>query len=158
MDMAEKKNWFLWRALASLVLIGLLIVGGLAIHYAGWSQGYAAGQLAAEGEEAVTPSYLPRAWRPVRFVPYPSGAALLLKVVLAVLFLVIVGKLMRFVIWGVAWPAAMAGPWAGHWQRAYWRRAAHWHRTHGPVPPWWWGYEPPGEEAGEADAGPDAQG
>jgi uncharacterized membrane protein YjgN (DUF898 family) len=148
MDMAEKKNWFLWRALASLVLIGLLVVGGLAIHYAGWSRGYAAGQLAAEGEEAATPPYLRRAWQPVGYMAYAPGVGLLLKVVLLVVFIAIVGKLMRFVIWGAAWRAAMVGPWASHWHHAYSRR---------PVPPWWWWYGPPGEEAGEAGAEPDAQ-
>ena len=42
------KKWLVWRALAALIIIGLLVVGGLAVHYMGWSEGYAAGQLAAE--------------------------------------------------------------------------------------------------------------
>lgn len=158
MDMAENKNWFLWRGLASLVLIGLLVVGGLATHYAGWSQGYAAGQLAAGGGEVVTPPYLPHAGWPVGFALYAPGAGLLLmlKVVLLLLFLAVTGKLMRFVIWGPAWRLGMAGP---HFRRgADWRRAARWHRMHGPVPPWCWGWEEPreeqpGEVEPEADTG-----
>jgi hypothetical protein len=157
-DMIKNKNWFLWRALASLILVGLLIAGGLAVHYAGWSRGYQAGQLAAEGEEAPAPPYLPYAVRPFGPAPYPFRGGLLLNVVLLLLFLAIVGKLIRFIIWGGAWRHAMAGPWPAHWGQAYWRRAARWHRVHGPVPPWcWWGYEPSDEEAEEADAGPDAQ-
>jgi hypothetical protein len=154
--MAENKNWFLWRALASLVLVGLLIAGGLAIHYAGWSRGYQAGQLATEGEGAATPPYLPHAGQPIGFTPYLFGAGPLLRVALLLLFLVIAGKLIRFIMWGVACRSAMAGPWmagpwTGHWQHAYWRRAARWHRAHGPVPPWGWWDVPPDEETEETD-------
>ena len=72
---------------------------------------------------------------------------------LLIFFFVVIGKLIRFIVWGAMWGPAMAARW-GPWGHMTWRRAAHWHRAHGPMPPggWWWG-EPPGEEAGaEADA------
>jgi hypothetical protein len=144
------KNGFLWRGLAALILVGLLIVGGLATHYVGWSQGYAAGQL-AEDEEAATPPYVPHGW-PI--APYPFGAGLLFKILLLLLFLAIIGKLIRFVVWGVAFRPMMAGPWPRHWHRA-----ARWHWAHGPMPPWCWGWGEPGaEEAAETESRPGAEG
>jgi hypothetical protein len=158
MEMAKDKNWFLWRALGSLVLVGLLIAGGVALHYAGWARGYQVGQLATEGEEAAAPAYPPYVGRPFGFVPYLFGAGVLVKVVLLLVFIGIVGKLIRFLIWGACWRPAMAGPWPGQGPRAYWRRAARWHGRHGPVPPWGWGwYGPSDEEMEEPDAEPDAQ-
>jgi len=140
------KKWFWWRALATLILVGLLIAGGVAIHYAAWSRGYAMGQLAAEGEEAAIPPYMPHSGWPFGVVPHPFGVGLLFKVVLGLLFFAVICKIIRFVIWGVAFRPMMAGPWPRHWHRAYWRRAARWHRMHGPVPPWCWGWEEPHEE------------
>ena len=54
--MRNKGLWFVVKALLALILIGLLVAGGFAIHYVSWSQGYAAGQQAGEAEEgkAVT--------------------------------------------------------------------------------------------------------
>jgi hypothetical protein len=142
--MSEGKNWFLWRALASLILVVLLVAGGLAVHYAGWARGYQAGQLAAEGGESVTPPYLPHAWGPAGFAHYAFGAGALLRVVLLLVFLGVVGKLIHLVVWGAIWRPMMAGPWPRHWHPGHWRR------MHGPMPPWW---GPP--EQGEPDAEPD---
>jgi len=156
--MSKDRNWFVWRALAALVLVCLLIVGALAVHYVGWSQGYAAGQLTAEGEEIEAPSYLPRVGQPSGFAPYPLRAGLLFKIVLLLFFLAVIGKLIRFAIWGAFWGPAMAGPHALHWRRAYWRHAGRWHRPHGPVPPPYWGWGgPPEEEAAEPDEQPGVQ-
>ena len=50
-----RKKWFWWRALGTLVFVGLLAgllaFGGIAIYRTGWSQGYVTGQVAVEGEE-----------------------------------------------------------------------------------------------------------
>jgi len=161
--MDKKGLWFLARAVAMLILIGLVVAGGFAIHSLSWSRGYTAGQLAAEGEEVATPPYLPDEsgyllWH-ARSVHRPFGVVgTLLKIGLCILFFIIVFKLIRFVIWGSVFRHAMAGPWAKHWHghpgwRAYWRRAP-WHRVHGPVPPWWWDWD---EEDQEADKEPDAE-
>ena len=48
------KKWFWMRALVMLVIVGLLVVGGVALYRAGWSQGYVASPLVVEGEEAET--------------------------------------------------------------------------------------------------------
>jgi hypothetical protein len=124
----------------TLILIGLVVVGGYVTYRTGWSQGYAAGQLAAEGEQgAAMPPGLGYPLHPFVFAPYhPSGAGLLLTVVLALLFFAMIGKLVRFVIWGPVWGHKMAGPWPRH--------SARWHRMHGPMPPGWWGCEEPPEE------------
>jgi hypothetical protein len=131
-------KWFWVRVIVALILIGLVVVGGYAAYRTGWSQGYTAGQLMAEGERGTTmPPGFGYPMHPFVFAPY-SGAGLLLTVVLALLFFAVIGKLIRFVIWGPVWRHAMTGPWARH--------SARWHRMHGPVPPGWWGFEEPPEE------------
>jgi len=143
------KKWFLWRGLATLILVGLLIAGGVAIHYAAWSNGYAAGQLVVEGAEGGTESVMPYGFgyhvgRPAAFM---FGAGLLFKVVLGLLFFAVICKLIRFVIWGAAFRPMMAGPWPRHWHRA-----ARWRRTHGPVPPWCWDWDESPEDGAKADS------
>lgn len=133
---------FLVVLLAALIVIGLVILGGLAIHRIGWSQGYKVGQLAAGSEEGAT-------------VPYgaygfgPSG--LFLTIGLLLLLLIMIGKFFRFWAWKMA-----GGPWmmAGSPEVKRWAR--HWHRPHGPMPPWCWGWEEPSEEKAEK-AEPDAE-
>jgi hypothetical protein len=156
--MIKNQNRFVWRGLAALLLVGLIVVGAFAAHYVGWSQGYTAGQLTAEGEEVPAPGYLPYGQgfpgRPYLYTPHLLGGGVLIRVLLLIFFFVVIGKLIRFVVWGAMWGPAMAGPW-GH---RTWHRAAHWHRAHGPMPPggWWW-TGPPDEEAGETDAEPGAE-
>ena len=148
--MSRNGKWLLVKAIAALVVIGLLLAGGLAVHYLGWSQGYAAGQLAAEGEEGATLPYLPRGLahpgRPFGFTPLPFCLGLFLQIGLLLLLLGLIGKIVRFFLW----PMAMCGPMS---PRAGWRMdgpwARHWRRFHGPVPPWWW--EKPTEEEADAD-------
>jgi len=125
------KKWFVVRALATLIIISLLILGGFAIHRIGWLQGYRMGQLAASSERSMT-------------VPYSFGyPGLFLAVGLILLLLVVIGKFLRLLIWG---PWAMAcGPKGAHWAR-------HWRRPHGPMPPWCWGWEEPSKEKAEPDA------
>lgn len=137
--MTKNQSAFLWRAAASVVLVLLLAAGGLAIHYLGWSRGYAAGQLAAEGEEVTAP-FLPRGVNPF----YPAALGVVGKLLLGLLLLTLIGKLIRFIVWGSMWRFAMGGP-GTHWRHPYWRRAARWHRVHGPAPPWW-GWDEAGPE------------
>jgi hypothetical protein len=148
--MTGNGNWFAWRALAAVVLIALLVAGGFAIHRLGWSQGYTAAELVAEGEEAPTPPLAPPGWRPMR----PSVGGLLVTLLLGLIALAFVGKLLRVVLWGALAGPAMGGPWmAGSWRH-------HWHRMHGPVPPSY-GYGPwyrqPGERPQEPDERADAE-
>jgi hypothetical protein len=153
------KRWlpFLLRALAALIVVGVVIGGGFAIHRISWSQGYRTGQLAAGGEEGAVAPY----------ARYGLGRpGLLLTAGVLLLVLLAIGRFFRFWAWNMAWgPWMMAGgPWAmargprgRHWAA---RRAAHWHRPHGPMPPWCWGWEqPPGEGAQEQEneGEPDAE-
>lgn len=157
--MSSKGSWFLWKALATLILIGVIAAGGLAVHHLAWSSGYTAGQLAAEGAEVTTPPYLPHGFAPARsswgLSPLAFGVGVLFKIVLALVFLGLICKLIRFLVWGPVFHHAMAGPWAKHWHRGHWRRAARWHPMHGPVPPWCWDWDESGEEEAEgaSDAG-----
>jgi hypothetical protein len=142
-QMTGSRNWFVWRAVAAVVLLGLLVGGGFAIHRLGWSQGYAAAELTAQGEEAPTPPLAHPGWRPVGL----ARGGLLVSVLLGLLFFGFVGKLLRVIMWGaMAGPAmyhpAMGGPWRHPW---------HW--MHGPMPP---GYGPwcqqPNERSQESDS------
>lgn len=149
------KKWFWVRALVTLVVIGLLAVGGFAVYRTGWSQGYAAAQLGAESEEGTTtPWGFGHPGRPFGFAPGPFGAGLLVTVVLGLLFFAVIGKLLRFVIWGPAWRFGMAGPWPRHWRRFH-QRWPHGPMSHGPVPPWYWGWEESREEQ-TGKVGPEA--
>jgi hypothetical protein len=133
------KTRFLIVSLAALIIIGLLILGGLAIHRIGWSQGYKVGQLAAGIEEGATVPYGAYGFR---------YSGLFLTVGLVLLLLIVVGKFFRFWAWKMAWgPWMMAGgPKGERWARQW---ARHWHRPHGPMPPWYWGWEEPSEEKAE---------
>ena len=144
------KKWFWMRALVTLVIIGLLVVGGLALYRAGWSQGYVAGQLAVEGGEgAMAPPSFGYPGRFFGFMPYhPFGASPLLLIPLALLFFAVIGKLIRFVIWGTVWRPAMAGPRPMHWRRFH-RHWRHGPPPHGPMPPWCWDWEELSEEQTE---------
>ena len=149
---------FWLRGVAALLLVGLIVAGGLGLHYVAWSRGYQAGQLAAggEGEVVAAPAYVPRGLYPVLGAPYPFRAGLLFKIVLGVFFLVLIGKLIHLVVWGAMFHPAMRGPWSPQWHRAYRSHATHWHRMHGPVPPWFWWGEPPAEEASAGGGEPGA--
>lgn len=140
------KARFLLIPLVGLLVIGLLIVGGWAIHRIGWSEGYAFAQQAAGSETAT--------------VPYgPSGlsyVALFLTAGLAfLLLLAVTGKLLRLWAW-----KAVGGPWMMHGMARQmamgpngepWSK--YWHRHHRPVPPWCWDWEKREEEQAEK-AGP----
>lgn len=134
------KKWLVVKALATLVAIGLLILGGFAIHRIGWLQGYRMGQLAAGSERSMT-------------APYGFGyPGLFLAVGLALLLLVVIGKFLRLLAWGpwmmAHWPRGRH--WTGHWP---FDKTQDWHRPYGPMPPWCWGWEK--SSAGKAE--PDAE-
>lgn len=131
--MTKNRSWPLWRAIATLILIGLLIAGGVALYRVGWSQGYTAAQ-PTEGGETAPPPYA----RQPGLAPYAPGGGLL-RAVLLIVGLALGGKLIRFIIWGSTRRFAMAGPGPVHWH------AAHWHG------PW---SQPPEEP--DADAEPEA--
>jgi hypothetical protein len=151
------KRWFWLRGLATLILIVLLAVGGYVVYRTAWSQGYVTGQTATEGEESA-PAPFPFAhpgW-PYGFAPYHPfyGLGLLFKVVLALMFFGLIGRLIGFVIWGTAFHR-MAGKWPKYWHPYHWR----WHRfpgrpPRGPAPPWRWDWEeePVDKDAAEAES------
>jgi hypothetical protein len=147
------KKGFWWRALAMLVLVGLVVAGGFAVHYLAWSRGYAAGQVAEWGEEVVTSSYLPHGFghygRPVSFL---FGAGTLFKCLLGLIFFAVACKLIRFIVWGAAFGPMMCGPWPKHFHRGHWRRAARRHWMHGPpMPPWFCDWDEADEEDADED-------
>jgi hypothetical protein len=131
------RKWFLAVPLVALMIMGLLILGGLAIHRIGWSEGYRMGQLAASGEGGVTSPY----------APFGLGRpGLFITVGLGLLLLVVIGKVFRFWAWMTWGPWMIAGgPMGTHWAR-------HGVRPHGPVPPWCWDWGKPPEEKAEPDA------
>ena len=165
--MKNRGLWFLARAVATLILIGVLVGGGFALYYAGVFKGYAASDLVAEGEEAAKPAFLPdnmphfgyRHYRHYR----PFGAiGMLFKVVLCFVFIGIIAKLIRFVVWGSMFRHGWCGPWGKPWhgphgihgRRAH-KRHAHHYRHGPPMPPWCWDWdEDENEEAEGSDDEP----
>ena len=120
--------------LAVLIIIGLLIMGGFAIHRISWLDGYKTGQLVARGADGTVMPYPPY---------QPGCGGLLLTLGVIFLLLIVAGKFFRFWAWKGAWGsgATPGGPksqrWVKHWHR---------HRPHGPMPPWCWDWEEPSEE------------
>jgi hypothetical protein len=132
--------------LVMLVIIGLLIGGGWAVHRLGWTEGYAVGTGVAGGE--------------ISAVPYAPGGlsylGLFLTAGLAVLVLIgFTSKLLG--LWAFK---AVCGPWmmrhgpgktpvgphGEHFER-------HWRSFHRHAPPWWWACERPSDEEGQAEEG-----
>lgn len=140
------KTRFLVVPLVMVIVVGLLVAGGWAIHRIGWTEGYAMATRTATGE--------------VGAVPYaPSGlsyVALFLTAGLAFLLLMsFTGKLLG--LWAfrtVAGPWMMAGgPWKAPPGRNAERWARRWHRHPHHMHPWCWGWDKApseGEEAQEA--------
>jgi hypothetical protein len=122
-------------SLAALITIGLLIVGGLAIYRISWSEGFKMGQLTAGAADGVLP--------PSSF-GYPG---LLLTLGVIFLLLIVAGRFFRFWAWGPWMMAGGPGRWAGGPQAHGWAR--HWHRHHGHMPPWCWGWEEASGAEGE---------
>jgi hypothetical protein len=145
--MSKTRFWVV--PLTALIVAALLILGGFAIHHISWSQGYRMGQLAAGGEGVAVVPYAPCGF---------GHSGLFITIGLLFLLLIVMGKFFRFWAWktvGGPWVMAHA-PWmmAGGAKDADWAR--HWHRFHGPMPPWCWGWDKPSEEKAE-QAGPDAE-
>lgn len=144
------KTRLLLVPLSFLVVIGLLIGGGWAIHRIGWTEGYAVGMGAAAGEVTAVP------YAPTGF----SYLGLFLTAGLAFLVLMaLVGKLLGLLAFRtVAGPWMMAhrpprGPMGPNGER--W--ASYWHKHPHHMPPWCWS----GEQAAEqksADTGPGMDG
>jgi len=163
--------------LVAVLVIGLLALGGYAIHRAGWAQGYAMGLVATGGEEAAPAPYVRHGfglWRygyPGRFFghsPFRSGFGL----VIAIVGLILVGKcfahllffrMMRSYKWarmragkppfeGAPQGMPMYGPAGRAWARRWYMMHCHTpHRGWGHVPPWFCeGEEEPEEDKDQA--------
>jgi hypothetical protein len=128
------KTYFVLVPLTMVILFGLLMGGGWAIHRIGWAEGYTAGTSVAAGEASIVP------YAPIGL----SRVVLFLTAGLAFLvFVAFVGKLLS--LWAFK---TVAGPWmmAGGPSRQpvgpngeQWTRR--WHRHPHHVPPWCWGWE-----------------
>jgi len=85
------KSRFLFAVLAAVIIIGLLVVGGLAIYRVGWAQGYMSAQEAGVGADSAIPpsAFLHPGWR-FGHTPFAMGGRVFLMVgVLFLIFLVI---------------------------------------------------------------------
>ena len=133
---------FFVSTLFSILLIGLLVAGGYALIRLGWSQGYAMGLQAAQGEALPSAPFVPypRYGLGFGFLPFLCGFGLLLFFGLF---------LMRFFWFGRACRA---------WHKAGWPQGEDWPKPwgHGRMPPW---YQPskemPEGQPEEAESEPD---
>lgn len=157
--MFRRGSFFFLRAIAFLVLIGLLVGGGVMLYQSGQAQGYAMG-LAASGKELATPQtvvpgapampyypgyYYPGYWRPHFFFPF----APLFGIFFLIVFFFVISRVFGALFWRRhAWGY---GPGAGPWQGGL-----HGHGPHGWGPgPWGQGQPEQGPETPEAPAQPE---
>ena len=148
---------FLWVPVVGLILIGLLVAGGFAVHRMAWSRGYAVGQAAGveEGEALIRPSLFGCGY-PGRYFGHPwlgFGLGLVPMLFLAVLALGFFWKLCGFGMWMLMGPR----------RRRFYarrRRPRGWYPHHGFPPHWYWDWEEAdgdetqdAEPAEKADAG-----
>jgi hypothetical protein len=148
------KNGLILVPLVLVVVAGLLIAGGWAIHRIGWTEGYAVGIGRAAGE--------------VSLVPYtPTGLSYLALFLTAGLaFLMLMGLITKLI--GLWVFKAFASPWmlahrapVGTGGRNGERWPEHGYGRHRHVPPWCWGWEesagkPPADEERGASGGPNS--
>jgi hypothetical protein len=112
-----------FRRIFALILVLLLAIGLLSIAgYAGWSQGYTMGHLAASGEGGTVAPYAPYA---IGFSPFWFGIGLFFKLGLLLLLFLVLAKCFGFWAWRMA-----GGPHGKYW-------AKHWHHYGPPKPPWY---------------------
>ena len=148
---------YLWVPVVGLILIGLLVAGGFAVHQMAWSRGYAMGQAAGveEGEALVRPS--PFGWgHPGRYYGYSplgSGFGIVVKLFLVILAIGFLFKLFGFAMW------MLMGPRVRRYHIGR-RRPRGWHPHHRFPPHWYWDWEEADEDethdaepADKADAG-----
>jgi hypothetical protein len=128
--------------LAIVIIIGLLIMGSFAVYRISWLDGYKTGQLVAHGADGTVMPYPPY---------QPGCGGLLLTLGVIFLLILVVGKFFRFRAWRGAWGSGRmpGGPKSERWVK-------HWHRHHGPMPPWCWEWEESSEEEAE-EPKPDAE-
>ena len=129
------------RRIFALILVALLVIGLLSIAgYAGWSQGYTMGRLAASGEGGTVAPYAPY---PIGFFPFWFGIGLFFMLGLLFLPFLVIAKCFGFIAWRMA-----DGPHGKYW-------AKYWHHHGPPRPPWHPGWEEASTEQTE-QAKPDA--
>lgn len=125
---------------AALIGVVLLVLFGMGIHRAGWSQGYMLSQWAQQAPEGapVPPGMMP-GYGPMAHGMRPAG---FLHVVLLVIGLIVVSRIVHAWMWR---QHAGKGDQPPAWVR-------HWHRYH-PHPPFaWCGGEPEAGDASESGA------
>jgi hypothetical protein len=124
------RGFLVLRIVGTLLLIGLLVLGGFLIYNMGWRQGYVAGLLATGGEHAVPMhagwGYPERAFGPGLVF---GGLGLFFLIGMVVLLVVATSGIFRARRWRMAGQMP-DGPWAQHgpWRHGPW--------AYGPVPPW----------------------
>ncbi len=128
--MSEQSNRLVWMSVVGVLLLGLLIVGGFAVHRLGWSQGFTAAEAAGERADVPVPTLAPPGWRALG-----SGqpVALLVPVLLGFLFTAVIAKLLRLFVWGLMGAPMMhrfaGGPWpqpGSVWRRHRYARHGSW--------------------------------
>jgi len=138
----SRRAFYVVPVIVIVIVAVLLAAGGFALLRWVWSQGYAAGGLAAAGKELP-----PVAVHPVR--PYGTRGFFCLPTLLFIFgglaLLGMIGKWVHMWTWHRAWRR--------HGRRAMWWGPGGRRWPHGHVPPWYWEWpeEPPAEPAPEGD-------
>ncbi len=109
---------FLLRFLLTLLIIGGLVAGGVALYRLGWAQGYQASVLMSGKAGAPAQPVLPAPYYGYPIMPYYGwgfGVPFfpLIGIGFFLFFLFIIGGLFRFGMYR-RWAQAGHGPWEGH--------------------------------------------
>ena len=131
-----------WKVVATLIVIAVLVAGGVTIFRAGYAYGYAADSSSIEDQSEMVfpPSFAPyrRSFRPhPGFMPFFPILGLIFGGGLLLMLIFGIGGLFRFRAWHLA-----GGPGVGMWgggQRDPRRAMQYWAAGC----PWGWDWQPP---------------
>lgn len=116
--MSHKFGWV--RFLATLLFIGLLVGGGIALFQSGWNQGFLAGVASdvAPGTSQVVPPYY---WQMARGMGFGHPFGFFGGLAFFFLFLFLIGGMFRMFAWR-RWSAHAGTGWHGHGHMPPWAK------------------------------------
>ena len=128
------RKWFVLGPLVALVVIGALVMGGMALYRVGWTQGSLSSPVEGGGDGSVLVPPMPFGFRnharAFAFSPLWFGLGLVFRFGIFFLVCGLIARLFFFRRWRMA-DVPRGSRWAGHW-----------HPVFGSGDPWHWNWQP----------------